>query len=122
MKRRKPNFHGTEATLHGVRVLDCGGSGSISDVIAGMRWVADNHVLMHPDEDAVASMSLGGGNSPSLMAEAQYLFESGVTLVVAADERVKLLRAQAAVARARAHRAGRVAASFGAVPEPAQGW
>ena len=73
-----------EATLHGVRVLDCGGSGSISDVIAGMRWVADNHVLMHPDEDAVASMSLGGGNSPSLMAEAQYLFESGVTLVVAA--------------------------------------
>jgi len=73
-----------EATLHGVRVLDCDGSGAMSDVIAGMRWVADNHALMHPDEDAVASMSLGGGNSPSLIAEAQYLFESGVSVVVAA--------------------------------------
>ena len=48
------------ATLHGVRVLNCQGSGYLSDVVAGMRWVADNHRLMHPDEDAVASMSLGG--------------------------------------------------------------
>ena len=72
------------AILHGIRVLDCGGSGYLSDVVAGMRWVADNHRLMHADEDAVASMSLGGGNSPSIIAEVEYLSSQNVTVVVAA--------------------------------------
>ena len=41
-----------------------GGSGALSDVIAGMRWVADNHALMHPDEDAVdVHVPKSGGNS-----------------------------------------------------------
>ena len=72
------------ATLHGVRVLDCSGSGFLSDVVAGMRWVADNHVLMHPNTDAVASMSLGGGNSQALIDEVAYLTSVNVTVVVAA--------------------------------------
>ena len=31
-------------TIHGVRVLDCNGSGSNSGVIAGVDWVTANHV------------------------------------------------------------------------------
>ncbi|HKH92073.1 MAG TPA: S8 family serine peptidase, partial [Gemmatimonadaceae bacterium] len=42
--------------LVAVRVLNCSGSGSWSGVIAGMDWVAANHV-----KPAVANMSLGGG-------------------------------------------------------------
>lgn len=41
--------------VHPVRVLDCGGSGFTSDVIAGIDWVATNHI-----SPAVANMSLGG--------------------------------------------------------------
>lgn len=42
--------------LRGVRVLDCGGSGTWESVIAGMDFVAANHA-----PSAVANMSLGGG-------------------------------------------------------------
>ena len=31
------------AYLHSVRVLDCDGNGSYSDVIAGLNWVINNH-------------------------------------------------------------------------------
>jgi subtilisin family serine protease len=44
--------------LRAVRVLDCAGSGSNSGVIAGVDWVAANHI-----KPAVANMSLGGGAS-----------------------------------------------------------
>jgi len=43
-------------TIHGVRVLSCGGSAPWSDVIAGIDWVTANFV-----SPAVANMSLGGG-------------------------------------------------------------
>lgn len=43
------------ANLVAVRVLDCTGSGSISDTIAGIDWVAAN-----ARRPAVAIMSLGG--------------------------------------------------------------
>ena len=72
------------ATLHGVRVLDCFGSGSYADIIAGMEWVADNHDIMHPGTPAVASMSLGGGFSTALNDAVSMLVNSGVTVVVAA--------------------------------------
>jgi subtilisin family serine protease len=49
------------ANLYAVRVLGCSGSGSTSGVIAGVQWVADNHV-----KPAVANMSLGGGSSEAL--------------------------------------------------------
>jgi len=66
-------------TLHAVRVLDCGGGGTTSGVIAGIDWVAANAV--HP---AVANMSLGGGNSTALDSSVQSAIASGITFAVAA--------------------------------------
>jgi subtilisin family serine protease len=65
--------------LHGVRVLDCNGSGSTSGVIAGVDWVRVNHV-----NPAVANMSLGGGASTALDNAVNNLSNSGVTIAVAA--------------------------------------
>lgn len=66
-------------TLVPVRVLDCTGSGFTSGVIAGVDWVASNHV-----KPAVANMSLGGGISSTLDAAVNRAIEAGVTFVVAA--------------------------------------
>ncbi|MFQ5737517.1 MAG: S8 family peptidase [Acidobacteriota bacterium] len=66
-------------TLHPVRVLDCGGSGSTSGVIAGVDWVTSNHL-----SPAVANMSLGGGASTSLDNAVRSSITSGVTYAVAA--------------------------------------
>jgi subtilisin family serine protease len=43
-------------TLHAVRVLGCDGTGTFSQVIAGIDWVTANHI-----KPAVANMSLSGG-------------------------------------------------------------
>jgi subtilisin family serine protease len=66
-------------TLKAVRVLDCGGSGSWSGVIAGIDWVTANHV-----SPAVANMSLGGGASTSVDQAVQNSIASGVTYGIAA--------------------------------------
>lgn len=66
-------------TLHPVRVLDCGGSGTWSGVIDGINWVATNRVL-----PAVANMSLGGGANSSVDAAVAGLTNAGVTVAVAA--------------------------------------
>jgi serine protease len=66
-------------TLHPVRVLDCGGSGTWSGVIDGMNWVATNRVL-----PAVANLSLGGGANSSVDAAVAGLTNAGVTVAVAA--------------------------------------
>ncbi len=66
-------------TLVGVRVLDCQGSGTTSGVIAGVDWVAANHV-----KPAVANMSLGGGASSTLDNAVASLIATGVTTAVAA--------------------------------------
>lgn len=42
-------------TVHPIRVLNCAGSGTTSQVIAGIDWVTANRVL-----PAVANMSIGG--------------------------------------------------------------
>lgn len=68
-----------KAALVPVRVLDCGGSGSWTGVIAGMDWVAGNAT-----NPAVANMSLGGGASSSVDSAVQRLVDSGVTVAVAA--------------------------------------
>lgn len=71
----------SEAIVHGVRVLDCSGSGSESDVIAGLVWVAGRS-----EEKKVASLSLGGPRGDSNEAEALYrsLVEGGLSIIVAA--------------------------------------
>ena len=65
--------------LVAVRVLDCGGSGSWSGVIAGMDWVTANHA-----GPAVANMSLGGGANSSVDAALRRMIASGVATGVAA--------------------------------------
>ncbi|HEX8392474.1 MAG TPA: S8 family peptidase [Longimicrobium sp.] len=67
------------ATLVGVRVLDCNGSGTNAGVIAGIDWVAANHT-----KPAVANMSLGGGASTAVDDAVNRLINTGVTVVVAA--------------------------------------
>jgi subtilisin family serine protease len=68
-------------TIVPVRVLDCGGSGTLSGVIAGLDWVAGRHVA---GQLAVANMSLGGGASSTLDSAVNNLINRGVAVVVAA--------------------------------------
>ena len=73
-----------EATVVGVRVLNCWGSGSMSDVVAGLDWVRTNHSLNFPTRPAVVNMSLGGGGNNTLDAAVNNLVASGISVVVAA--------------------------------------
>jgi subtilisin family serine protease len=67
------------ATVHGVRVLDCGGSGTYAGVIAGIDWVTANH-----QGPAVANMSLGGGYSQAVNDAVTASVQAGVVYAVAA--------------------------------------
>jgi len=67
------------ATLHGLRVLDCAGSGFSTGTIEGMNWVAQNHI-----KPAVASMSLGGGFSQASTNAVARLYDAGVVVTSAA--------------------------------------
>ncbi|GAA2801285.1 serine protease [Saccharopolyspora taberi] len=66
-------------TVHGVRVLDCRGSGTTAGVVAGIDWVTAN-----AQKPAVANMSLGGGASSTLDQAVRNSVASGVTYAVAA--------------------------------------
>lgn len=65
--------------LHGVRVLDCTGSGLTSNVIAGIEWVTAHHI-----KPAVANMSLGGPASQAIDDAVAASIAVGITYVVAA--------------------------------------
>lgn len=65
--------------LHGVRVLDCNGEGTTSDVIAGI-----DYVIKHHGARSVANLSLGGAKSAALNAAVTKLSKSGVFVAVAA--------------------------------------
>jgi subtilisin family serine protease len=65
--------------LVAVRVLDCKGAGSLSDVVEGIRWVTANAI-----RPAVANLSLTSAYSPSLEAAVQESISAGITYVVAA--------------------------------------
>jgi subtilisin family serine protease len=68
-------------TLVGVRVLNCQGSGTTSQVIAGVDWVTGDHDAGEP---AVANMSLGGSRSTALDDAVRRSIADGVTYAVAA--------------------------------------
>jgi subtilisin family serine protease len=68
-----------EAIIHGVRVMDCKGSGDDAGVIAGIEWVAENAI-----KPAVANMSLGGDVSPAVDEAVSNAVKSGVVFVAAA--------------------------------------
>jgi subtilisin family serine protease len=65
--------------LVGVRVLNCSGSGTTAQVVAGIDWVTANAV-----KPAVANMSLGGGVDTAIDNAVNNSINSGVTYAVAA--------------------------------------
>ena len=67
--------------LVAVRVLDCGGSGTWSGVIAGIDWVTGNHAQ---GTSAVANLSLGGGANSSVDAAVRNMIADGVATAIAA--------------------------------------
>jgi len=67
-----------DVQLVAVRVLDCNGSGSYSQIIAGVDWVT-----AHAVKPAVANMSLGGAAGSTLDDAVQKSIDSGVTYAVA---------------------------------------
>jgi len=65
--------------LVAVRVLNCSGSGTTAQVVAGINWVTS-----HAIKPAVANMSLGGGASTSIDNAVNNSINSGVTYAIAA--------------------------------------
>jgi len=68
-----------QVTLVPVRVLGCSGSGALSQVLAGLDFVAKN-----ARKPAVANLSLGGGASAAVDAAVTNLAAAGVPVIVAA--------------------------------------
>jgi subtilisin family serine protease len=68
-----------EVNLISVRVLDCEGRGSVSDILAGLDWIAG-----HAAGPSVVNMSLRTGASEALDEGVQSLIDFGVSVVVAA--------------------------------------
>ena len=67
-----------EAALYGVKVLDGQGSGTFSDVIAGMEWTVTNKMQ-------AVNMSLGASQgNEALKAAVEAMAKAGVVLVAAA--------------------------------------
>ena len=65
--------------LVSVRVFDCTALGVNSQIIAGVDWVTQNAV-----KPAVANMSLGGAQSPTLDAAVSASIASGLTYTISA--------------------------------------
>lgn len=81
------------ATIIAVKVLGAGGSGTMSDVVAGVVWAAEAAAKKGREEaskkdskhkGSVANMSLGGGNSPSLDQAVNAAVDTGLHFAVAA--------------------------------------
>ncbi|MFM7873828.1 MAG: S8 family serine peptidase, partial [Actinomycetota bacterium] len=71
------------ATIVPVRVLSCTGSGTFSQVIAGMEWILSPE-NPNPKTQAIVNMSLGGSASGTIDAAVTKLTNSGIVVVVAA--------------------------------------
>ncbi|MGQ0562835.1 MAG: S8 family peptidase, partial [Gemmatimonadota bacterium] len=68
-----------DVSIVAVRVLNCAGSGSFAQVIAGIDWVTANHI-----KPAVANMSLGGSEDPATDQAVRNSIAAGVTYSLAA--------------------------------------
>lgn len=75
--------------LVAVRVLDCNGSGTTAQVVAGIDWVTGHHAA-----PAVANMSLGGSASSGLDTAVRTSIASGVSYAIAAGNGLYGLFAQ----------------------------
>ena len=69
------------ANIIPVRILDCAGSGTFSDIQAAITWINSRHTYNKP---AVVNFSLGGGVNSVLDALIQTLIDDGIVTVVAA--------------------------------------
>lgn len=67
------------ATVHGIRVLNCAGSGTFAGVIDGINFVAG-----HCNGDCVANMSLGGGLFQAVNDAVTNAVASGIPFALAA--------------------------------------
>ncbi|KAK6063882.1 serine protease precursor [Seiridium cupressi] len=70
--------------LFAVKVLDASGSGTNSQVIAGMDFVADDAAGQDCPKGVVVNMSLGGGTSSAVNQAAAAIIDAGLFLAVAA--------------------------------------
>jgi hypothetical protein len=68
-----------DVNLFNVRVMDCEGTGTTSQVLEGVEWVTANHI-----KPAVANMSLGGEASRALDDAIKNSINAGVVYTVAA--------------------------------------
>jgi len=66
-------------SLHSVRVLNCSGAGTVSDLLAGIEWVTANRVL-----PAVMNISIVAGPSTAIDDAITRATESGISVFVAA--------------------------------------
>lgn len=69
-----------KASVIPVRVLNCRGSGSNSDIIAGIDWIIERNNI----STSIANLSLGGATSNLLDQAVNKLIADGVNVVVAA--------------------------------------
>lgn len=68
------------ATLHAIRIFDCAGAGTVSQVVAGLDWIVSNGV-----RPGVVNMSLVTESvSPALDSAVSTVVGQGMTVVVAA--------------------------------------
>lgn len=76
-----------KCSLIAVKVLDNNGSGSMSDVLAGVEWTMNDHKKKEKNNNkrkSVVNMSLGGGTSKTLNRMVDAAVDSGIYFVVAA--------------------------------------
>lgn len=72
-----------KAKIHGVKVLNCQGSGTMANVIAGINYVVGTQTK-NPSQKSVLNMSLGGGKNLAINAAVEAAYKAGVVVVVAA--------------------------------------
>ncbi|WP_345387419.1 protease inhibitor I9 family protein [Nonomuraea salmonea] len=69
-----------EAGIASVRVLGCAGTGTLSDVLAGLDWIH-----RHARGPSVTALAIDGADSPALARAAGSLSRSGMFVVGTAD-------------------------------------
>ncbi|QTR03627.1 S8 family serine peptidase [Saccharothrix algeriensis] len=68
-----------DVRLHGVKVLDCEGRGTVANAVAGLDWVVANQA-----KPAVANLSLGSPPNDLFDSAVKRTIDAGVTVVAAA--------------------------------------
>lgn len=78
---------GRAATLHPVHVLDMNSEGTMTSVLCGMEWAANNHKASHGSTKSKAVAVIGWGlqgQSEILNQAVEELVNEGITVVIAA--------------------------------------